>query len=87
MRTAPIALRYRNDSGAIERISRQESSLTHHDPLAGEACAFFNLTVAALVRGKRPPTLGVAGRPGRGGALAGRPSSCWSRCSARSASC
>jgi ADP-ribosyl-[dinitrogen reductase] hydrolase len=55
MRTAPLALRYRNDSGALERISREESSLTHFDPLAGDACAWFNLTLAALVRGRKLP--------------------------------
>jgi ADP-ribosyl-[dinitrogen reductase] hydrolase len=55
MRTAPIAIRYRTDAGSVERISRADSSLTHHDPLAGDACAFLNLTLAALVRGRRPP--------------------------------
>ncbi len=56
MRTAPIAIRFRNDVGAIERVSRSESSLTHHDPLAGDACTFLNLTIAALLNGKPPPT-------------------------------
>jgi len=55
MRTAPIAIRYRRDTGAIERISRLDSSLTHHDELAGDACALFNLTVAALLQDRRPP--------------------------------
>jgi ADP-ribosyl-[dinitrogen reductase] hydrolase len=55
MRTAPIAIRYRDDTGAIERISRLESSLTHHDELAGDACALLNLTIAALLYGRRPP--------------------------------
>lgn len=56
MRTAPIAIRYRTDAGAVERISRLESSLTHHDVVAGDACAWLNLTIAALVCGRRPPT-------------------------------
>jgi ADP-ribosyl-[dinitrogen reductase] hydrolase len=56
MRTAPIAIRYRGDSGAIERISRLDSSLTHHDELAGDACALFNLTIAALLQDHRPPS-------------------------------
>jgi ADP-ribosyl-[dinitrogen reductase] hydrolase len=68
MRTVPIAIRYRDDNGAIERISRSDSTLTHHDPLAGEACAFFNLTVAALLRGRRPPR--SVSLPGRAAALA-----------------
>jgi ADP-ribosyl-[dinitrogen reductase] hydrolase len=55
MRTVPIAIRYRRDPGAIERISRLDSGLTHHDPLAGDACAWFNLTVAALIQGRTPP--------------------------------
>jgi ADP-ribosyl-[dinitrogen reductase] hydrolase len=55
MRTTPIGIRYRNDAGAVERISRLESGLTHHDPLAGDACAWLNLTLAALVRGRTPP--------------------------------
>lgn len=56
MRTAPIGIRFRADAGALERISREDSSLTHHDPLAGDACAWLNLTLAALLRGRRPPT-------------------------------
>ena len=55
MRTVPIAIRYRSDPGAIERISRLDSGLTHHDPLAGDACAWLNLTVAALIQGRQPP--------------------------------
>jgi ADP-ribosyl-[dinitrogen reductase] hydrolase len=55
MRTAPLALRYRNDPGSLERIAREESSLTHFDPLAGDACAWFDLTLAALVRGRKLP--------------------------------
>ncbi len=55
MRAAPIGIRYRRDAGAIERISRADSALTHHDPLAGDACVLFNLTLAALLNGRRPP--------------------------------
>ena len=56
MRTAPIGIRFRNDRGAIERISRAESSLTHHDPLAGDACVLLNLTIAELLVGRPPPS-------------------------------
>ena len=56
MRTAPIGIRFRGDAGALERISRADSGLTHHDPLAGDACAWMNLTLAALLRGRRLPT-------------------------------
>jgi ADP-ribosyl-[dinitrogen reductase] hydrolase len=56
MRTAPIGIRFRTDRGAIERISRAESSLTHHDPLAGDACVLLNLTIAELLVGRPPPS-------------------------------
>jgi ADP-ribosylglycohydrolase len=69
MRTAPIAIRYRGDDGAIERISRQESSLTHHDPLAGDACVFFNMTLSALMLGRKPPV--SISPPGQAAADAG----------------
>jgi ADP-ribosyl-[dinitrogen reductase] hydrolase len=63
MRTVPIAIRYRRDPGGLVNASWADSSLTHHDPLAADACAFFNLTVAALLRGKRPPrSTSAAGR-------------------------
>ena len=55
MRTVPIAIRYRSDPGTIERVSRIDSSLTHHDPLAADACVWLNLTVAALIQGRNPP--------------------------------
>src|SRR5262249_27353348 len=56
MRTAPIGIRFRNDRGAIERISRAESSLTHHDPLSGDACVLLNQTIAELMAGRPPPS-------------------------------
>lgn len=55
MRTAPIAILYRDDVGAIERISRLDSSLTHHDELAGDACVILNMTIASLLTGRRMP--------------------------------
>jgi ADP-ribosyl-[dinitrogen reductase] hydrolase len=66
MRTAPIAIRYHADVGALERISRLESSLTHHDPLAGDACTWLNLTLAAQISGRRPPqSMSTVGRAAR----------------------
>jgi ADP-ribosyl-[dinitrogen reductase] hydrolase len=55
MRTAPIAILYRDDVGAIERLSRLDSSLTHHDELAGDACVILNMTIASLLTGRRMP--------------------------------
>lgn len=54
MRTAPIAIRYRRDTRELIRVSHAEAALTHHDSLAGEACAFFNLTIAAYLNGRKP---------------------------------
>ena len=77
MRTAPIGIRYRADAGALERISRLDSSLTHHDPLAGDACAWLNLTLAALLRGRKLPQLDIARRRARRRLRSARRPSCW----------
>lgn len=54
-RAAPIAVRYRTDAGALERVSRADAALTHDDPLAGDAGVILNLTVAALVMDRKLP--------------------------------
>lgn len=41
MRTAPIALTYLNDPQATAEAARAVSELTHHDPLAGDACVLW----------------------------------------------
>jgi ADP-ribosyl-[dinitrogen reductase] hydrolase len=61
MRTAPLALRYWNDAGARRRFALRDSSLTHHDPLAGEACAVFDDALAALLAGREPRLEGELG--------------------------
>jgi ADP-ribosyl-[dinitrogen reductase] hydrolase len=55
VRTAPLALRYHDDPGALDRTSRADAELTHHDPQAGEACLWLDLTLAALVCGRDRP--------------------------------
>lgn len=55
-RCAPIGVHYSRDTSAIERFSRVDAGLSHADPLAAEACVWFNLTIAELVRGRRPPS-------------------------------
>jgi ADP-ribosylglycohydrolase len=54
-RAAPIAIRYRADAGALERVSRADAGLTHDDPLAGDAGVILNLTIAALIMGRKLP--------------------------------
>ena len=55
VRTVSLALRYHDDPGALDRYSRADAELTHHDPQAGEACLWINMTLAALVRGRERP--------------------------------
>jgi ADP-ribosyl-[dinitrogen reductase] hydrolase len=55
VRSPPLALRYHDDPGALDRYSRADAELTHHDPQAGEACLWLNMTLAALVRGRDRP--------------------------------
>ncbi|MDX6532554.1 MAG: ADP-ribosyl-[dinitrogen reductase] hydrolase [Gaiellales bacterium] len=57
MRTAPIAIRYRRNAGELMRVSLAEAGLTHHDPLAGDACVLFNRTLAAHLNGSKPKPL------------------------------
>jgi ADP-ribosyl-[dinitrogen reductase] hydrolase len=63
MRTAPISIRYRRNLGEMARVALAEAALTHHDPLAGDACVLFNQTLAAYLNGSRPkPSPTVAGQ-------------------------
>lgn len=41
MRTAAVALAYLDDEEAMVRAARALSDLTHHDPLAGDACVLW----------------------------------------------
>lgn len=50
MRTAPVALAHLGDPDAIVEAAHAVSALTHHDPVAGEACALWCLTVDHAVR-------------------------------------
>lgn len=49
MRCAPIAVRYFNDPQALEKYTRMDSRLTHWDPMAAEACVYFNRMLAAMI--------------------------------------
>lgn len=41
MRTAPVALAHLDDPDAMAEAARAVSALTHHDPLAGDACVLW----------------------------------------------
>jgi ADP-ribosyl-[dinitrogen reductase] hydrolase len=49
MRTAPIALAYLEDPSALVHAAYEISALTHHDPVAGEACALWCLAIRHAV--------------------------------------
>jgi ADP-ribosyl-[dinitrogen reductase] hydrolase len=49
MRTAPIALAYLHDPEGLTQAAQMVSSLTHHDPEAGEACAMWCLAIRHAV--------------------------------------
>ena len=50
MRTAPVALAYLGDPDAMVDAARAVSALTHHDPIAGDACALWCLAIDHAIR-------------------------------------
>jgi len=50
MRTSPVALTHLGDVDAIVEAARAVSALTHHDPIAGEACVLWCLAIDLAVR-------------------------------------
>ena len=49
MRTAPVALAYLDSASALVEAAMAVSSLTHADPVAGEACALWCLAIRGAV--------------------------------------
>lgn len=45
MRTSPVALAHLGDTDAIVEAARAVSALTHHDPVAGDACALWCVAI------------------------------------------
>jgi ADP-ribosylglycohydrolase len=55
MRTAPVTLAHLDDPDALVRAAMGVSALTHHDPMAGEACAVWCLMLRhAILDGDWP---------------------------------
>lgn len=50
MRTGPVALAHLGDPHAIVQAARAISSLTHYDPMAGDACVLWCLAIDHAVR-------------------------------------
>lgn len=55
VRCAPLALRYWAEPIAREVAARRDSQLTHHDPLAAEACVVYCHWIAALLTDPNAP--------------------------------
>lgn len=53
MRTAPVALAHLGDDAAIVEAAHAVSSLTHADPLSGEACVLWSVAIDRAVREER----------------------------------
>lgn len=51
MRCLPVALAY-SDPGKVERITRQQSRMTHYDSRCDEACLINNRIASRLLRGE-----------------------------------
>lgn len=49
MRTAPVALAYLDDPDRLWQRAHDISALTHHDPVAGEACALWCMAIRHAV--------------------------------------
>jgi ADP-ribosylglycohydrolase len=49
MRTAPVVLAHLDDPSALVGAAMRVSALTHHDPMAGEACALWCLMLRHTV--------------------------------------
>ncbi|GAA4129704.1 ADP-ribosylglycohydrolase family protein [Nocardioides fonticola] len=49
MRTAPVALAHLDDAAATATAARAVSDLTHHDPMAGDACVLWSLAIRHAV--------------------------------------
>ncbi|WP_109688886.1 ADP-ribosylglycohydrolase family protein [Branchiibius hedensis] len=53
MRTAPVALGYLDDPDELVGAALAVSGLTHHDPLAGQACVLWSLAIRhAILHGE-----------------------------------
>lgn len=50
IRTSPVALAHLGDSQGIAQAARAVSELTHHDPVAGDACVLWCLAIDLAVR-------------------------------------
>lgn len=55
MRCTPHAIAFADESDTLERVSKQSSAITHHDPRCQYGCALLNHTIAGYLRGDDNP--------------------------------
>ena len=61
MRTVPVALAHLDDPDGLVHAARKVSALTHHDPMAGDACAVWCLMLRhTILRGTWPESFDEA---------------------------
>ena len=74
MRTAPVALAHLDDPDALVEAALKVSALTHHDPVAGQACALWCLMIRhTVLEGEWPEPAGWTGFETLGGPDSARP--------------
>lgn len=62
MRTAPVALAHLDDVNALVGAAIRVATLTHHDPVGGEACALWCLAIRhAVLMGELPDLTALLG--------------------------
>jgi ADP-ribosyl-[dinitrogen reductase] hydrolase len=55
MRCAPHAIAFAEEPDTLERVSKQSSAITHHDPRCQYGCVLLNQTIAGFLRGAESP--------------------------------
>ncbi|TQS43866.1 ADP-ribosylglycohydrolase family protein [Cryptosporangium phraense] len=64
MRTSPVALAFLGQADAMAEAARAVSALTHHDPVAGEACVLWCLAIShAVLTGSVDLSVGLSRVP------------------------
>ena len=87
MRTAPIGIRYRGDRSELERCSRADSSMTHHDPLAARCLRLLQPDAGGAASRRKLPKPESPAAEAAMAAMAAGEMTCWTRCSGGRGSC
>ena len=62
MRCAPHAIAFAEEPDTLERVSKQSSAITHHDPRCQYGCVLLNQTIAGFLRGAESPLAAAIAR-------------------------